>query len=730
MIRIGLPALVALSAATAAAQTTLSSQPPQTFRTGTLLVEVDTIVTDGKGQFVTGLTADDFEVLEDGKPQKIERVYVVTGTSVSMVSSAPAAQPASEPPAAAIAVPATAPPRVFVLLFDQEHLQEGAFKRLRDAAIEFLTNEFKPGDAGGVVIGNTMVGNQLTTDREALLAAVRNAKPSMVKTSRRVELLDWPRFNSEAEAVRIALSNDRNVLDQAVRRACQDDPDLCAKGVDPAPAIMDKARRVVGELRPASRRTVMTLQAVASGLGRLPGRKTVILMTEGFFVEESWADLRQIIGAAARSNVRIYSLDARGLDTRQVNDLRQLSTMDPGGGIPLEAYNTVEDGPNTLAVDTGGYPIRHTNKFAAALSEIARDTSNYYVIGYTPSNVTMDGSFRKIAVRVTRPGLKVRARRGYLATPPAVPATTAAAKPDDLASRSAGLSAVASAKAEGPAKPNSAKADTPVPAPATAKVDVTGDTTLPVSTGTSTSPAAPTPAAAGTPAAAVVLRPDSSDRVRALASRDGSETGKSFATEGWDRYQKGDLEGAAEWLGRAAADPAAHPWVRYALGYAALGLARPQQAAEEWERVRQAVPEFLPVYLDLADAYAQTQSYGRALETLRAAAIRWPADVEVLNAIGTIQVRRGALDEAIATFGKAAEAKPEDALAYFNLGRTYELRYFRMRRWIAYSPSEGRWLGNTADLKHAIASYEQYVKLGGPFETQARQALQNLQWLK
>jgi tetratricopeptide (TPR) repeat protein len=93
-------------------------------------------------------------------------------------------------------------------------------------------------------------------------------------------------------------------------------------------------------------------------------------------------------------------------------------------------------------------------------------------------------------------------------------------------------------------------------------------------------------------------------------------------------------------------------------------------------------------------------------------------------------VRRGALDDAIATFGKATEAKPQDALAYFNLGRTYELRYYRMRRWIRMSPSEGRWMGNPADVKRAIASYERYVKLGGPFETEARQAMQNLQWIK
>ena len=137
---IGLAALwtIALSAQAPA----LSSQtpaPPQPIRSSTLLVEVDTIVTDGKGQFVSGLTADDFDVLEDGKPQKIERIYSVAGTAVTP-SPAPSRAEAAAVPAPS--VPATAPTRTFVLLLDQEHLQAGAFKRLQDAAITFLTSEF------------------------------------------------------------------------------------------------------------------------------------------------------------------------------------------------------------------------------------------------------------------------------------------------------------------------------------------------------------------------------------------------------------------------------------------------------------------------------------------------------------------------------------------------------------------------------------------------------------
>ena len=700
---IGLAALwtIALSAQ-APAPSPQTPAPQQPIRSATLLVEVDTIVTDGKGQFVSGLTADDFEVLEDGKPQKIERIYSVAGTAVTP-SPAPSRAEAAAVPAPS--VPATAPPRTFVLLLDQEHLQAGAFKRLQDAAITFLTSEFKPGDVGGVVIGSTMAGNRLTSDREELLTNVRNAKASSAQTARRLDLLEWPPFKSEAEAIRIALFNDRDVTAQAMRRACPPDDPLICKNLDVEPLIMNKARTVVGELRPPAMRTVRTLQALASGLARLPGRKTIVLMTEGFFVEESWADLRQIVGTAARSNVRIYSLDGRGLDTRQVNDMQQLGVMDPGGSTPLDAYNTVEDGPNMLAVDTGGYAIRHTNKFADALAEIARDTSNYYVIGYSPANASNDGSFRKISVRVKRPGLRVRARRGYLA--------------------SAGSSDTSAL----PEKPSSPPPQPALSTPATETVvpsSPAGSPDAPTDSTTAASKTSPPPAR-GTEPSGLILRPDAIGRVHELATVEGEHDDQGPASRGWNRYQKGDLEGAAELLGAAAADPNARPWVRYAFGYSQLALRHLEAAAETWEKVRAAVPEFRAVYLDLADAYMQMENYSRAIDVLKAADARWSGDVDVLNAMGTIQVRRGALDDAISTFRKATVAKPDDALAFFNLGRTYELRYFKRRR---YSPTDARWLADPADIKSAIASYEQYVKLGGPYETQARTAIHNLEWQK
>jgi len=711
MVRDGLASSAAAVVGVSLLASTPQAPPPQrpaqgqqpAFAATTVVVEVDAIVTDSKGRFVPDLTADDFKVFEDGKPQRIQRIYVVAGSTTQAARTAgPAIAEAPARPQPAPQLP-PAPPRVFILFFDQDHLTEGSFARLKPAGEEFLKAQFQPGDVGGVLVGGAMVGNRLTSSGEELIAAVRSAKISADQTSRRRDLQDWPRM-SEVEAIRIAVNFDNYVIDQVVRRAERESP----RGripIDVRPTVMEKARLVVNQLRAAAAHTLTTLQALVNGLARVPGRKTVVFMTEGFFVEESWAKLEQIVGLAARSNVRLYSIDALGLRRRDPGtDLGEMMPLETGGSIPLDAFNTVEEGPNMLANDTGGYVIRNTNDFAGALAEIARDTSHYYVIGYSPANAAMDGSFRSITVNVKPAGLSVRARRGYVATPqsPTPPAA-------------------------GP-MPAPGVRDVPVSTPERAAVTGAPPPSVPPAGATPPAVTAVAPPSTPSPVAAVPMRPDASGRVRDLASRVPEPSrGKALATQGWDRYSKGDLEGAEKLLSQAAAEPGAAPWVFYALGFAELGLGHADKAIHSWERVRAEVPEFNPVYLDLADACLQSNDPGRAIEVLREGERRWPQDTEILNALGTVQVQRGSLDDALGSFKRATEANPKESLAYFNLARTYELRYYRMRR---FSQQEARWVANPADVRVAIENYQRYLKLGGPYEDQAKLALERLEWVK
>jgi tetratricopeptide (TPR) repeat protein len=158
-----------------------------------------------------------------------------------------------------------------------------------------------------------------------------------------------------------------------------------------------------------------------------------------------------------------------------------------------------------------------------------------------------------------------------------------------------------------------------------------------------------------------------------------------------------------------------------------MALGRPNEAAAAWERVRQAAPEFDAVYIDLADAYLQQSEESKALSVLRDGNRRWPSDPEFFNAIGVIHVRRGALDEGITAFTRAAEVAPNEPLAYFNLGRAYHMRFTRDTRYVA---SQRRWVSPEPDRKKAIEYYQQYLKLGGPYVTQAQDAIRLLEWAK
>ena len=206
----------------------------------------------------------------------------------------------------------------------------------------------------------------------------------------------------------------------------------------------------------------------------------------------------------------------------------------------------------------------------------------------------------------------------------------------------------------------------------------------------------------------------------------GKEATTTGAAElGWQAYEKGDVETAAKHLGDAAKAADARPWVVYVLGLSQFALRQYDSASDSWERVRRSAPDFEPIYFSLADAYSLRRDEGTAIKVLREAERRWPDDAEVSNAIGVIQVRRGALDAAIESFERATKVAPSDALGYFNLARAHQMRLLKSQR---YDPQMQKWIGGDEDRRRAIANFTKYLELGGPYEKQAKEALASLNW--
>ena len=684
-----------------------AQQPPpreqQPFRTGVHAIEVDVRVFDEAGRFVTDLTRGDFEILENGEVQQLEALYLIG----QPVVAAPTSRPPIDEDRAVPVVPSPATSRqTWIFVFDTNHLVPGAgFDRARKAVTDFLRTRLKEGDVGGILAGGKMINNRLTSVREELVAAAESVKPVSELRGRNLELTrEWPRLQDELEAIQIS-EGDKDALQRAIIRACSDDADAC-RVVPPDMSVQQKARRFHTEFERMTRETLNTVNALASGLAKMAGPKTVVLLSDGFVTERMETALQQAVGQTTRAGGRVYAIDVRGLNRGRGAGIIDQAAADDPAGSPAQ-FDALADGPNSLAVDTGGLMIRNENNIGRALSTVADDAGTYYVIGYRPTNQAFDGQFRQIQVRVKRPDVRVRARRGYLAIEPSrllTPQPITSPAPPRVESRPTDAGARAAAEAP------------PAAAPALPSVEPLP----PVMAGKVVEGAAPTSGST------MRLRPDAMDRVREIAGDSAKESG-SLAAKGWAAYERGDVESAAVAFAEAATQPDVRPWVLYTLGLSHVALGRPGDAVAAWERVRTAAPEFNPVYIDLADAYLQMSEVTRALDVLRDGSRRWPQDPEFHNAIGVIHVRRGAFDEGIQAFEKAAAAVPDEPLAYFNLGRAYQMRHARDTRYVA---SQRRWISPEGDRKKAIEYYQRYLTLGGPYAGQAKEAIRLLEWAK
>lgn len=682
-------------------------QQPPTFTSNTNVVQVDVRVFKGS-LFVTGLGPDDFVLTEDGVAQKIQSVVLVGAASpapaVSGRYGAASPAPGTEHPA----------PSVWLFVFDTPHLSPAGLTHTRDAVLQFLETKWHEGDIGGVVYGGKMANDRLTSDTAELRRVVSGIKGTSEQRSEELEITrEWPRFQDLDELIRVAVDHDKETLDGTVDRACNEEPTACTsgKGVDVRDGvqmqIMEKANRIFAVIQRASLNSLATLQGLSEGFARMPGAKTIVFISEGFVTSQVESTLKHVVGDAARAGAHVYAIDARGLNRGSASSSiidEPFAASVIGTTRTRTPFDLQSDGPNSLAVDTGGFAIRNENNFGRALDEVQRDASEYYVIGYSPTNAAFDGKYRAIDVQVKQAGLKVRARRGYLALAPAL-----LLKPAPIvgANDAKGANGANGADANGA---ENAVPDLPM---------VPTDIGVGALSWMVTSPVSRVAVANG-------VRARVESGVLTLKKFDAKDVAAGYAERGWAAYEQGDLETAANELSTAAAADK-RPWVSYALGYADFGLRRMSDAIAAWTRVKKSAPEFEPVYFNLADALSLTGDETGAVRILREAEARWPKDAEIADAIGVIQVRRTALDEAIKSFHLATELAPADPVGFFNLGRAYQMRFNQSQR---YDAAMEKWIGNDEDRTRAIAAYTKYIAMRGPYDQQAKEAISQLQWNK
>jgi VWFA-related protein len=378
------------------------------------VVRIDAVVTDKGGHPKAGLALEDFAVLEDGVPQKLVQ-FEAYGRPVAATPSAPASSPST--PAATEPVASPRPPRFVVLAVDDVHVEFGNMGRVQKALTRFVDEDIGPGDQVALVTtsGTQAASQEFTSDRGLL----RRAISRLSAQDRRAEWVNVPRITEyQAELIE---RGDPDALGLAVMDI------LCDHPTEPAEQeARTKARAVLSEAVDNTRLTLETLERLTRGLASLPGRKVVLLLSDGFLTGLSAPggasfDLRHVIDASTRAGVVIYSLETPGLNTLPGRSASEKTFPDP---MTLETKFMIErqgevaalQALHALAADTGGFLFDNSNDLHSGLKRTLEDTEIYYALAYEPTNTKRDGAFRRIEVRLPdRHDLKVRARTGYFA---------------------------------------------------------------------------------------------------------------------------------------------------------------------------------------------------------------------------------------------------------------------------------------------------------------------------
>lgn len=381
-------------------------------RITTNLVQVDAVIVDKSGKPVTDLKPGEVQISEDNRPQKITHfLYIVNETIRAAGSQAPGTLSRNTTLGGSAGLPVSLRPedvrRTIALVVDDLGLSFQSIYFVRRALQRFVDEQMQPGDLVAIVRTSGGIGalQQFTEDKRQLHAAIDHVKFYSGGSS-----------GISAFAPLDSTSGAHGAeMDAANAESNQFREDVYAVG------------------------TLGAINYVVKGLVALPGRKSILLISDGFRIfnrddpnrnGRALQRLQQLIDQANRASVVVYTMNATGLATRALSAEDSVASNGPlGMKTPDQMLQAVDDrraaafetqeGLDFLARETGGIAIRNTNDLAGGIKKILDDQSGYYLIGYRPDQSTFDRktgrrTFHKLSLKVTRPGtFSVRMRNGF-----------------------------------------------------------------------------------------------------------------------------------------------------------------------------------------------------------------------------------------------------------------------------------------------------------------------------
>ena len=358
------------------------------------LVLVNVVARDKKGNLVRDLKKGDFTLLEDGKEQDISTFDFENVDEPATAGAAEATVSGAAGPGTLLRSEKKAAPsldardrRLILLFFDFSAMDPEQIKRSVDAAKKFVDTKMQPADLMALVslATNMRVDLDFTDDKTKLLAALTA-------------------YNSgQGQGFENGSSGSAEGAAETSGAFSADDTDFNTFSAD---------------------RKLLALQSLMQALGRLPQKKSLIYFSNG--ISQSGVDnqsaLRATTAAAVKANVSIYSLDIRGLQAFPPGGEAQSASLHgqsaySGASVlnDLSGNAASQETLATLSSDTGGKAFFDSNDFSGVFSQVQKDSSAYYVLGFTSNNPLKDGKFRRLKVQVNRSDLKLDFRAGYYA---------------------------------------------------------------------------------------------------------------------------------------------------------------------------------------------------------------------------------------------------------------------------------------------------------------------------
>jgi VWFA-related protein len=387
------PAVAQNSERPASGQVSTTQEGGFVLKTNAELVLTNVVARDAKtGEFVRGLKQSDFTVSENGKQQQIatfdfQSVEMAKPLNEATVNGLAAGPTSNGSKAVVVAKPEDLRNhRLIVMFFDLTSMQPEDLDRSVEAAQAFLRTKMQPADLVALVsLGDTLkVDQDFTADKNALV--------------NEVGVYNGTEGQGFAQG---ATSNSNQVEDTS--------------GYTPDESEYNDIN---------TDRELFALRAVSKSLEKITEKKSLLYFSGGISRDgiENQASLRAAINSAVRANLAIYSVDTRGLQAiSPLGDASTGSLRGSGaynGGALLNNMNSnfaSQEVMGTLSSDTGGKAFFDSNDFAPAFAQVQRDTSAYYAIGFHSANQARDGKYRKLSIKINRPGIKLEYRPGYYA---------------------------------------------------------------------------------------------------------------------------------------------------------------------------------------------------------------------------------------------------------------------------------------------------------------------------